>query len=93
MFYPRIAKWDKYTLHHIAKEISDRSALSGTNTYAVLVSMEEVICRMLMNGRIVCLGDLGSFSLQANAKTSPNDAEVTWKIFKSLRQSSNPGRP
>jgi hypothetical protein len=53
MHYTRLIKRDKNTSYDLTKEISDRSTLCRADTYAVLVSSEEVIPRMLSNGRIV----------------------------------------
>jgi predicted histone-like DNA-binding protein len=91
MYYPRLTKRYKYTLRDIATHISDQSSLSKADIIAVLVSLEEVIPKMLKNGRTVSLGDLGSFSLQANAKTAPTEEEVSWRSFKGLKARFRPG--
>lgn len=71
--------------------ICDQSSLSKADIIAVLVSLEEVIPKMLKNGRTVSLGDLGSFSLLAIAKTAPDEEEVSWRSFKGLNASFRPG--
>jgi predicted histone-like DNA-binding protein len=91
MYYPRLTKRYKYTLRDIAQHISDQSSLSRADIMAVLISLEEVIPKMLKNGRTVSLGDLGSFSLQAHAATSPSEEEVTWRSFKELKARFRPG--
>ena len=59
-----VAKSDgEVTLRQLADQIADISTVSSIDTLVVLESLLKVIPNHLLNGRIVRLGDFGSFRL------------------------------
>ena len=84
MFYPRLTGRRNYDLKDVAEMISKRSSLSKTDVIATLSALEEIIPEFLISGYTVKLGELGTFSLHANAQTSPEESQVTWRSFRSL---------
>jgi predicted histone-like DNA-binding protein len=84
MFYPRLTGRQSYDLNDVAEMISMRSSLSRADIVATLVSLEEIIPELLTSGYSIKLGELGTFSIQAKAQTSPEASQVTWRSFRSL---------
>lgn len=84
MYYPRLAGRHKYGLDYVAKKISDRSSLSKSDVIAALAAFEEIIPELLISGSSVKLGELGTFSIQAGARTSSDKSQVSWRNFREL---------
>ena len=84
MFYPRLTGRQHYELNDVAKMISERSSLTKGDIVATLVSLEEIIPKLLISGHTVKLGELGTFSLHAKTSTSPDESQVTWRSFNDL---------
>jgi len=85
MYYPRLAGRGKYELKDVAEAISERNTLSKADVIATLISLEEIVPYLLTSGYSVSLGDLGTFSLQANASSFSDKSKVTWRSFKSVK--------
>lgn len=84
MYYPRLTESHKYDLNDVADIISERSSLTKSDVIGTLVSLEYIIPKLLRDGGRVELGNLGSFSLQSNARTSSDKSDVTWRSFLNL---------
>lgn len=84
MYYPRLTERNIYDIDDVADLISRQSTLTKADIVATLISLEDVIPVALKNGYKVKLGNLGSFSLQAGASTSPEKAQVSWRNFRKL---------
>lgn len=84
MYYPRLTESHKCDLDYVADMISERSSLTKADVLGTLVSLENIIPHLLWNGNRVELGRLGTFSLQANADTSPDQSKVSWRSFRKL---------
>ncbi len=84
MYYPRLTESNKCDLDYVADMISERSSLTKADVLGTLVSLEDIIPYLLRNGNRVELGRLGTFSLQANADTSPDQSKVSWRNFRKL---------
>ena len=67
-FYAHLVSTGDLTLRQLAKQIAARSTVSAADTLAVLESLLEVIPESLADGKIVRLGDFGSFSLTASSE-------------------------
>ena len=92
MYYPRLTESTKYELDEVAEMISERSSLTRADIIATLVSLEDIIPKLLRNGGRVELGNLGTFSLHANTETSADRLEVSWRSFKKLTTRFRPGK-
>ena len=68
---------DKVNLRKIAKEISERTSLSTSDTLAVLEAMTQVLPFFLTNGSIVNLGDFGTFRITLQSSGADNPGELT----------------
>ena len=84
MYYPRLTGRTKYDINDIADLISKQSSLSKADVIATLVSLETLIPDLLTIGYTIKLGELGTFSLQANTQISEKEDQVTWRSFKKL---------
>lgn len=84
MYYPRLTGRNNYDIDDVADLISRQSSLSKGDVVATLIALEDVIPQALISGHKVSLGKLGSFSLQAGASTSPEEAQVSWRNFRKL---------
>jgi len=68
---------DRVSLRKIAKEISERTTLSTTDTLAVLEAMTQVLPFFLTNGSIVNLGDFGTFRITLQSRGADIPGELT----------------
>ncbi len=92
MYYPRLTGRNIYDIDDVADIISSRSSLSKSDVVATLIALEDVIPEALIGGHKVKLGNLGSFSLQAGASTSPEKALVSWRNFRKLTTRFSAGK-
>lgn len=77
-FYASAVTSGEASLRALVKEISARSTVSAADTMAVIESLLEVIPLNLAAGRIVRLGELGSFSVRIKS-TGAETAEKCGK--------------
>lgn len=76
-FYASIVRQQPVELRKFASEISKMCTLTTTDIYAVLESFLERLHTYMEEGRIIRLGDLGSFtpSLSSAAEITPADVD------------------
>jgi len=79
------------SLHQLAKEISDISTLNPADTIAVLVALVEKMSEKLADGRIVRLGDFGSFQLAVSSSSAESVEKFSTKLIKGCRIVFRPG--
>jgi len=72
-YYPRLKSSGEVSLREIANDIAAASTISPADTMAMIESLLQNIPRYLADGKIVRLGELGSFylSVQAEGSSSP----------------------
>ena len=72
-YYPRLKSSGEVNLREIADDIALVSTVSTADTIAVIEGLIQKIPQYLEDGKIVRLGDLGSFflSIQAEGSDSP----------------------
>lgn len=75
-FYAQIVNQGEISLDNIAATIAQMSTVSKTDVYAVLMGLTEVIPQQLEDGKIVRLGNLGSFSVSLSSKPSDSSEAV-----------------
>jgi predicted histone-like DNA-binding protein len=73
-YYPRLKSSGEVNLREIANDIAQVSTVSQADTMAVIEGLLQNIPRYLADGKIVHLGELGSFylSIQAEGSSSPD---------------------
>ena len=71
-YYAVAASDGDVSLRELAGQIADISTVSVVDTIAVIESLLLLLPRLLLNGRIVRLGDFGSFSLTLVSRGADN---------------------
>lgn len=92
MFYARLTDRQKCDLDDVAEIISSRSSLTKSDIVATLMSLEDIIPKLLIAGSTVQLGKLGTFSLHSKVATYPKKSQVTWRSFLKLMIRFRPGK-
>ena len=77
-FLARLLRGNDVSLNQVAEDIAYSTTLSPSDTLAVLMALEKVIGRYVMDGRAVKLGYVGSFipQLSSKAVASPDEVDV-----------------
>ncbi|MFY0652290.1 MAG: HU family DNA-binding protein [Cyclobacteriaceae bacterium] len=90
-YYAGIVRERPMILRKFASEISNMSTLTTTDVYAVLESFLDRLYIYLEEGRIVSLGDLGSFSPNISGSGEINPEDVNKDSIRKLRVNFRPG--
>lgn len=91
-FYAQAVSQGEVTLDQISAYIAQMSTVSKTDVYAVLMGLTEVIPQQLEDGRIVRLGNLGSFSVSLSSSPSDTIEAVTAANVEQLKLSFRPSQ-
>ena len=72
-YYPCAVSQGEVNLDDLSKIIANSSTMSRADCYGVIMAMSEVIGQQLLQGRIIRIDNLGTFSLtlQGTAADSP----------------------
>lgn len=92
-YYPRLKSSGEVSLREIANDIAAVSTVSQADTMAVIEGLLQNIPRYLAGGKIVRLGELGSFRLSIQAEGSPEPAAVNPSKIKRNRLHFRAGKP
>jgi len=79
------------SLHQLAKEISKISTVNPADTIAVLVALVDKMSEKLADGRIVRLGDFGSFQLAVSSSAAESVEKFSARLIKGCRIVFRPG--
>ena len=79
------------TLRTLGKEIAARSTVSPADTQAVLVALTEVIVEHLADGKIVRLGDFGTFQVHVSSNGAETEAKFHASLIKGNKVIFRPG--
>jgi len=91
-FYALIKTDGEVSLRELANQIASISTVSTIDTMAVLESLVQVIPNHLLNGRIVRLGDLGSFYVTLSSGGADTEDDFTTSLIKKANVSFRPGK-
>jgi predicted histone-like DNA-binding protein len=91
-YYPRLKTTGQITERELLDEIDWSSTLNQADMKAALEALLHVIPRHLKEGRIVRLGELGSFYLTVQAEGTPDIAEASEKQIIRNRIQFRPGK-
>jgi predicted histone-like DNA-binding protein len=78
-------------LRTLGKEIAARSTVSAADTQAVLVALTEVMVEHLADGKIVRLGDVGSFQVSIGSEGAETAAKFNTSLIKTKKVAFRPG--
>jgi len=91
-FYAQAVSQGEVTLDQISAYIAQMSTVSKTDVYAVLMGLTEVIPQQLEDGKIVRVGNLGSFSVSLSSTPSDTIEAVTASNVEQLKLSFRPSQ-
>ncbi len=89
-YYAGIVRERPVNIRKIATDISGMCTLTSTDVFAVLESFLDRIHTYIEEGRIVKLGDLGSFSPALASQGEDEQADVDRSTIKKLRVNFRP---
>lgn len=90
--YPVKQSQEKLTLRDFGKRISRESTVSMMDTMAVLEGLLQIIPDEIINGKIIKLGDFGTFRTTLSAEGVTNETEFTVSKIKGLNVRFRPAR-
>lgn len=90
--YAVIKSDGEITLKQLSKRISGMSTVNSGDILAVLDLLVQVMQEELSQGRIVRLGDFGSFALTLSAEGKDKAEEVNANSVKSAKLQFRPGK-
>ncbi len=76
-FYPAVSSRGTIDIDGLTEQICMISSLSRGDVYSSTLSLLDIIPRELLDGKIVKLGKLGSFSLNLDSESSDIESGVT----------------
>jgi predicted histone-like DNA-binding protein len=79
------------SLKAVGKQISQRSTVNHADTLAVLEALTQVLAEQLAEGKIVRLGDLGSFQVNVGSEGAQSPDKLTASSIKTRKITFRPG--
>jgi predicted histone-like DNA-binding protein len=90
-FYAHAKSTGDINLKQLSKDISARSTVNSSDTLAVLDSLIQQLVKELEAGRIVRLGDFGSFQISISSEGTDTAEQFTSSMIKGSRILFRPG--
>jgi predicted histone-like DNA-binding protein len=90
-YYASLSSPGEISLRGLCEEIADGATVTTTDTYAVLEGLLRVLPRHLAYGRIIRLGEFGSFRLTLKSEGLDTEDEVNASSIKSAKLIFKPG--
>ena len=81
-FYAQAKSTGSVTLKELGKEITQRSTVNHADTLAVLEALTQVLADNLSAGKIVRLGDFGTFQISVGSEGAATEKEFTSNLVK-----------
>ena len=81
-FYAQAKSTGSVTLKELGKEITQRSTVNHADTLAVLEALTQVLADNLSAGKIVRLGDFGTFQIAITSDGAETEKEFTSNLVK-----------
>lgn len=91
-YYANARSNGNVTLRQLAKQIAEISTVSTIDTIANLEALLQVIPNHIADGKIVRLGDFGSFRLTITSEGSETEDDVTSSNIKGNKLKFQPGK-
>nr|AGU10133.1 hypothetical protein [uncultured organism] len=91
-FYAAAKSTGETTTRALAKRISDTSTVSTIDVMAVLEGLFQVLPGELTEGRIVRLGDFGSFFITLKSEGADTEKEFTVALIGNVTVKFRPGK-
>lgn len=84
-FYASAVHDAKVDLNNLAVSVAERCSLRRADVHGVLVALMDIIPAELSSGKIVALGDLGSFYVNVKSEGSITEEELSPKMVKGMK--------
>ena len=91
-YYPSIQSSGRVTSRELAEMAADRSTLTTIDMMAALESLLEIIPELLTDGKIVELGEFGSFWLRSTSDGIGSAEKVRASQIQTLLPRFHPGK-
>lgn len=91
-YYAQVVSSGDMTLRQVAQQIALISTVSTADTLAVLENFLQVVPTALAEGKIVRLGDFGSYSLTVKSDGAASDSELSVNQIKKTTVKFRPGK-
>jgi predicted histone-like DNA-binding protein len=91
-FYAQVKSSGDATLRQLAKEIATISTVSTTDAIAVMEAFLEVVPKALADGKIVRLGEFGSFSISVKGEGAEQAGALSRHHIKKTTVKFRPGK-
>jgi predicted histone-like DNA-binding protein len=91
-YYATVRSMGRVDTNGLARSINSMSTVSSADTAAVLEAFLNVVPDQLADGRIVELGDFGSFRLTVSSEGAPRAEDFTSRHITDVRVVFTPGK-
>ncbi|MGC1379050.1 MAG: HU family DNA-binding protein [Anaerolineales bacterium] len=91
-YYASLRNRGRSNLRWVATRIGKISTVSSADTMATLEGLLTVIPEELRDGRIVELGELGTFRLSAKSDGAPDPGDITARSITGVKVIFTPGK-
>ena len=91
-YYATVKSTGRADTHAIAKNINKMSTVSSVDTAAVLEAFLNVVPDELADGKIVELGDFGTFRVSVSSEGATTAVDVTVRSITEVRVLFTPGK-
>ena len=91
-YYATVRSNGRVDTHGIAKDINKMSTVSSVDTAAVLEAFMNVVPDQLADGKIVELGDFGTFRVSVSSEGAELPESVTTRSITNVRILFQPGK-
>ncbi|MDM1041058.1 HU family DNA-binding protein [Empedobacter falsenii] len=90
-FYANSIADGEVSLRNLSKEIAQTSSISESDVYATLIDLAKMLSKHLSDGKIVRLGDFGSFQISISSEGVDTANKVNSASIKSAKILFRPG--
>ena len=90
-FYANSIADGEVSLRNLSKEIAQTSSISESDVYATLIDLAKMLSKHLADGRIVRLGDFGSFQISLSSEGADAANKVNASLIKGSKILFRPG--
>jgi len=84
-YYASAKHSGKSDIDSLATEVAARCSIRRADVYGVLVALMDIIPEDLLNGKVVSLGELGSFYLTVKSEGTKTADELTTGMVKGVK--------
>ena len=84
-FYASAVHANALSLDDLATAVSDRCSLRRADVHGVLVALMDIIPNELIAGKVISLGNLGSFYVNVKSEGAPTEDEFAFTMVKGTK--------